>query len=166
MAFTQRFGMSTAIEKKAGQSKEAQRLEVRSLIHLAGEPISHFWPMETFIHHNPLHGLEHLEFHQAIERARQILGGQGYQSNRYYQNLYQEGRITDEHITDAILPLTNNRLVTIGERNISDMEVLRTVLIHGTGLLPEDVRAAAFERTIQDPQAKAVHQLLDSQPRS
>ncbi len=155
--------MATGIEKKADHSKESQRLEVRSLIHLAGEPISHFWPMGTFIHHNPLHGLEHLEFHQAIERARQILGGRGYQSNQYYKKLYKEGRIQDEQITDAVLSLSNNRLVTIGERNISDLEVLRTVLIHGTGWIPEDVRAAAFERTIQNPQAKTVYQLLQSQ---
>ncbi|UCE64281.1 MAG: DUF2309 family protein, partial [Nitrospirota bacterium] len=156
--------MTTAIEKKIDQSKESQRIEVRSLINLAGEPISHFWPMETFIHHNPLHGLEHLEFQQAVERARQILGGQGYQSNREYQNLYREGRIKDEYITDAVLPLSKNHFVTIGNRNISNLEILRTVLIHGTGTIPEDVRAAAFDRAIQDHQAKSMYQLLQSQP--
>ena len=154
--------MPTDIEKEADQSKESQRIEVRSLINLAGEPISHFWPMGTFIHHNPLHGLEDLEFHQAIERARQIMGGRGYQSNQYYLNLYKEGRIQDEHITDAVVPLTNNRLVTIGNRNISDLEVLRTVLIHGTGLIPEDVRAVAFERIIQSPEVKTIFELLQT----
>lgn len=155
-----------AIENKADKSRELLRIEVRSLINLAGEPISHFWPMTTFIHHNPLHGLEHLEFQKAIDRAHQILGGQGYQSNREYQNLYREGRIGDKHITDAVMSLSHNRLVTIGKRNISDLEIFRTLLIYGTGAITQDVREAEFERALQDQQANAIYQHLQSQPLS
>ena len=49
--------------------KDFQRMELRSLVNLAGEPISHYWPMKTFIHHNPLHGLEHLSFDEAIKQG-------------------------------------------------------------------------------------------------
>jgi hypothetical protein len=41
------------------------RLKIRAMIHVAAEPIPYFWPMRTFIHHNPLHGLEHLPFKEA-----------------------------------------------------------------------------------------------------
>ncbi len=42
------------------------REKVREHILEASEPIAPFWPMKTFIHHNPIHGLEHLPFDQAI----------------------------------------------------------------------------------------------------
>ena len=154
--------MTTGLEPQIAQSRESERIEVRSLINLAAELISNFWPMQTFIHHNPIHGLEHLEFRQAIERARQILGGQGYQANREYQQLYQAGRIAEEHITDAVMPFSHNHLITIEGRNISDLEVLRTVLIHGTGTIPRDVREAAFDRAIQDQHAQAIFHRLQS----
>ena len=154
--------MTTGFDLQTAQSRESERIEVCSLINLAAELISNFWPMQTFIHHNPIHGLEHLEFREAIERARRILGGQGYQANREYQRLYKAGRIAEEHITDAVMPFSQNHVVTIGGRNISDLEVLRTVLIHGTGTIPQDVREAAFDRTIQDPNAHAIFRLLQS----
>jgi len=31
-----------------------RRLKIRATVHVAGEPIPFFWPMRTFIHHNPL----------------------------------------------------------------------------------------------------------------
>lgn len=135
---------------EAESFKEIERIEVRSLIHLAGETISHFWPMQTFIHHNPLHGLEHLEVHQAIARAETFLGGRGYLSNQAFRDLYRQGRILESPITDAVTPLAENRYVTIGTRNISHLEILRTLLIHGTGDIPEDVRDAVFLHALRD----------------
>ena len=51
-----------------------KRLRIRALVYVAGEPIPSFWPMRTFIHHNPLFGLEHLPFEAAVARvARHLL---------------------------------------------------------------------------------------------
>ena len=83
-------------------SKDAQRMEIRSFVQLASEPISHFWPMQTFIHHNPLHGLEHLPFGSAIEQGRKFLGGKGYLSSKEYRKYYQQGRITQDAIDEAL----------------------------------------------------------------
>ena len=40
-----------ALEQRA--FTDAERMELRSHVELAGEAISSYWPMRTFIHHNP-----------------------------------------------------------------------------------------------------------------
>ncbi|HVO92611.1 MAG TPA: putative inorganic carbon transporter subunit DabA, partial [Terriglobales bacterium] len=65
-------------EIRAGVYTESQRMELRTLIHLASEAVSYYWPMRTFVHHNPLHGLEDLPFEEAVQRAQRLLGGKGY----------------------------------------------------------------------------------------
>ncbi|MFZ1745301.1 MAG: DUF2309 domain-containing protein [Nitrospirales bacterium] len=142
--------MTVSTAREVESHKELERIEVRSLIHLAGETISQFWPMQTFIHHNPLHGLEHLNIHQAIVQAETFLGGRGYLPNEEYRNLYRQGRILDEAITDAVMPFSENRYVTIGTRNISHIEVLRTILIHGSGMIPHDIKDAVFDSLRRD----------------
>ena len=46
-----------------------QRLKIRAMVYVAGEPIPYFWPMRSFIHHNPLHGLERRPFEDAVEEV-------------------------------------------------------------------------------------------------
>ena len=50
-------------------------------------------PISTFIHTNPLHGLEHLPFEQAVAEAERLLGGRPYLPNKEYRLLYRSGRI-------------------------------------------------------------------------
>ena len=50
--------MSLVEEKNTDNPMDSQREELQSLVKKASGPISHYWPMKTFIHHNPLHGLE------------------------------------------------------------------------------------------------------------
>jgi uncharacterized protein YbcC (UPF0753/DUF2309 family) len=129
-------------------SKDAQRMEIRSLVKLASEPISHFWPMQTFIHHNPLHGLEHLPFGDAIEQGRRFLGGQGYLSNKEYRNYYQQGRITQEAIQEALKDQTHNQIIAIGGQKISHLEALCMILINGDGYTAPDVASAVLEASL------------------
>ena len=49
--------------------------------------MAQFWPMKRFVHHNPIHGLEHLPFDRAVREAQHLLGGNGYLSNREYRQL-------------------------------------------------------------------------------
>ncbi|MCE5387471.1 MAG: DUF2309 domain-containing protein [Acidithiobacillus sp.] len=71
------------------------RLKVRSMIYVAGEPIPRFWPMRTFIHHNPLFGLEHLPFPDAVEEGSRLFHGQGYLTRQQYQEYRKEGKVDD-----------------------------------------------------------------------
>ncbi len=71
------------------------RLKVRSMVYVASEPIPRFWPMRTFIHHNPLYGLEHRPFVEAVAEGSRLFHARGYLDRGQYQEYRREGRIDD-----------------------------------------------------------------------
>ena len=156
--------------KELVASKEAQRMEIRSFVQLANEPISHFWPMQTFIHHNPLHGLEHLPFQDAIEQGRKFLGGNGYLSNNEFRKYYQQGRISLEAIHEALKDQTHNQHIAIGNRKISHLEALRTILTQGSGYTAPDVASTILQVSLPDNDVKRLrdklHMLSESKSHS
>lgn len=112
---------------------DAERMELRSHVELAGEAISSYWPMRTFIHHNPLHGLEDLPFDQAVKRGEQLLGGKGYLPGALYRRYFEQGRICQEDLTEVLAPLASERRVLFAGREVSHPEVLRLSMVHGLG---------------------------------
>ncbi len=79
-----------------------KRLRLRTMIHVAGEVVPFFWSMRNFIHHNPLHELEHLPFDRAIEEGKRIFGGRGFMRRRDYRRLYEKGVIKRRNLEDSI----------------------------------------------------------------
>ena len=59
-------------------------------------------PIKDFVHHNTLHGFEHLPFAEALEKARGLTGAEGYLPDAQFRALYRDGRITREDL-DAVL---------------------------------------------------------------
>ncbi|MEK8089736.1 DUF2309 domain-containing protein [Thermithiobacillus plumbiphilus] len=70
-----------------------RQLKIRAMVHVAGEPIPFFWPMRTFIHHNPLHGLEHMPFSEAVAEGRRLFHAQGYLPRSTYQEYLVRGKV-------------------------------------------------------------------------
>ncbi len=153
-----------------------KREQVRREIGEAHEPVAHFWPMKTFIHHNPIHGLEHLPFDQAIREARCLSGGNGYLPNAEYRRLYREGRITEAGVKRAFervgMRETTPAGVRVGGRPVTAADVRRVHLVCGIETLdpallswalsgggatrrfrhdlPGDARRRIIERTIRE----------------
>ncbi len=118
-----------ALEQRA--FTDAQRMELRSHVELAGEAIAAYWPMRTFIHHNPLHGLEHLPFDQAVKRGEQLLGGKGYLAGALYRRYFAQGRISQEDIAQVLAPLASDRRVMFAGRELSHLDLLRHSMVQG-----------------------------------
>jgi uncharacterized protein YbcC (UPF0753/DUF2309 family) len=85
------------------------RLKIRSMIHVAAEPLPLFWPMRTFIHHNPLHGLEHLPFHDAALRGAKLFRARAFLSRAEYQRLLAEDAIDRDWLKRAVTEFVATR---------------------------------------------------------
>ncbi len=106
-------------------------MELRGVVRLAGEVIAQYWPMRTFVHHNPLHSLEYLPFEETVRRGKQFMGGNGYLPGPVYREYLKSGRIQSRHLDDALKPLVHDKHVVIGSRPVSHGDVLRACLAEG-----------------------------------
>lgn len=79
-----------------------RKLKIRAMIYVAGEPIPNFWPMRSFIHHNPLHGLEHLPFAEAVEEGRRMFHANGFLKRADYQRYLVEGKVDRSVLTAEV----------------------------------------------------------------
>ncbi len=110
---------------------DTQRMELRSYVQLAGEAVSPYWPMRTFIHHNPLHGLESLPFEQAVQQGQNLFGGRGYLGNQDYRRHLVSGRITEHDLLTALEPLALDKRILFTGRHLSHLDVLASVMRNG-----------------------------------
>ena len=110
---------------------ETRRMELRGIVQLAGEVIAQYWPMRTFVHHNPLHSLEYLPFEETVRRGKQFMGGDGYLPSHLYRQYLKAGRITPAHLDAALKPLVHDKHLAIGSRTVTHGDVLRACLAEG-----------------------------------
>jgi uncharacterized protein YbcC (UPF0753/DUF2309 family) len=106
-------------------------MELRGVVRLAGEVIAQYWPMRTFVHHNPLHSIEYLPFEEAVKRGKQFMGGNGYLPSHLYREYLKAGRIRSTHLDDALKPRIVDKHVTIGSHRVTHGSVLRACLAEG-----------------------------------
>ena len=124
---------------------ETRRMELRGVIRLASEVIAQYWPMRTFVHHNPLHSLEYLPFEETVTRGKKFLGGNGYLPSERYRHYLRVGRIQAHHMKAAVAPLARNEYATIGLHRVSHGKVLRACLAEGLCAPTEDPLDARWE---------------------
>ena len=134
---------------------ETRRMELRGVVKVAGEVIAQYWPMRTFVHHNPLHSLEYLPFEETVRRGHQFLGGNGYLPSHQYRAYLKSGRIKLEDLDAALKPLVRDTHVLIGSHRLAHGEVLRACLTEG---LCEPV-VEPLETELPDPSKELIDQL-------
>ena len=114
--------------------------ETSTLLHQieeAVEPVSQFWPMKSFVHHNPIHGLEHLPFDEAIREAKHLFGAEGYLPNDEYRDFFQSGRIQERSVDRALAHVgpKTDASISIASRAFTAAEVQRIHFLHGIDAL-------------------------------
>ena len=142
---------------KTAHYTEAQRMALRSQVKLASEIVASYWPMRTFIHHNPLHELETLRFEEAVGEGARVLGGRGYLPNEQYRRYYRGGRIRPSDVDAVLRPLAQGGSVGIGGREVTQLDVLRAHLLHGISAPADESLEAQAE---QDPEQEVLTGLM------
>jgi uncharacterized protein YbcC (UPF0753/DUF2309 family) len=139
--------------------------EVRALVHRASAVIAHYWPMTSFVHHNPIRSLESFQFEEAVKLGRRFIGGRGYLSNEQYRQLVKAGRIKQEHLDAAIRSVARDEELELAGRRISHCEVLRAHILMGITPPGDETIAAFVDRSsisgkilahVQNPAGNAV----------
>ncbi len=59
-------------------------------------------PIKDFVHHNTLHAVQHLPFHEGVATAARVFGARSYLPLEDYQRMYRRGRIKDFAIEWAL----------------------------------------------------------------
>ncbi|HEY4000140.1 MAG TPA: DUF2309 domain-containing protein [Candidatus Xenobia bacterium] len=110
---------------------ESRRMEMRGIVRIASESVARYWPMRTFVHHNPLADLESVPFDQAVRLGRQRLGGRGYLACQAYRSYLTSGRIQPAQLDTALSAIARDEYVELGASRVSHGDVLRAALVHG-----------------------------------
>ncbi|MCA1803771.1 MAG: DUF2309 domain-containing protein [Xanthomonadaceae bacterium] len=91
-------------------------------------------PIQDFVHHNTLHGFEHLPFPEALAEAERITGAHGYLPEEQYRAYYREGRISDQdllQVLDADAGLdAQGELFRVQEQVFRKRDLYRAALVH------------------------------------
>ena len=78
------------------------RTRIRDCIHHLEHLLPGQAPIRDFVHHNTLHGYQHLGFREALARSRDATGNRGYLPAERFRAYLAEGRITREDLLAVI----------------------------------------------------------------
>lgn len=84
-------------------------MNIAQMLDTVKHTVPHYWPIGSFIHHNPLKGFEGLHFKEALDKAQSIFGGKVYMDSSYYMGLYTEGKIDDAILDKNIMHVLSEK---------------------------------------------------------
>ena len=80
--------------------------DIRALLRQVIEHFEHVLPAQAairdFVHHNTLHGFQHLPFPQALAAAHKVTGTYGYLPEEQFHACYRAGRISREDLEQVL----------------------------------------------------------------
>ncbi len=129
---------------------DMQRMELRTYVSLAGDVIARVWPMTSVIARNPLQGLEHLHFEDAVQRGEQLFGGSGTLSVESYREAFGRGRIQMRDLEAVLKPRATDQQIVFGGQMVSHLDVLRAVMLAGGHATQSSGRSVTAEASSEE----------------
>ncbi|EXJ15179.1 DUF2309 domain-containing protein [Imhoffiella purpurea] len=85
------------------------KLRIRAMIYVAAEPVPLFWPMRSFISRNPLHGLAHLPFDEAVDKGADLFRARRFLPRPTYQGYLKRGLVDRDALEQGVRRFLENR---------------------------------------------------------
>ncbi|WP_139558932.1 DUF2309 domain-containing protein [Methylotetracoccus oryzae] len=129
-------------------------------------------PLLDFVHHNTLHGYQHLPFAQALTELERITGVRAYPSETTFRSWYAAQRIEQEDL-DAVLSQSTDLepdtvVLEIGATKVRRRELYRLAMVYGIEPTTREAlrwmsrESGIFDRIMDDIPPGARHRLLQA----
>jgi uncharacterized protein YbcC (UPF0753/DUF2309 family) len=121
------------------ETRQTQPQDPRARLRAAIAHFEHVLPgqaaIRDFVHHNTLHGFQHLPFPEAIAQAHRVTGSYGYLPAESFRGFYRDGRITQadlEQVIDADPALQGEDILfeTASGTAVKRRDVILNALLH------------------------------------
>lgn len=120
------------------EEHENREVSCRDLVAKAIEHLDHVLPaqapIQDFVHHNTLHGFQHLPFEQALEEAEKLTGISAYHTEDKNREFYRQGRINDADLMAAFTQHPNlqheEAVCKLDDKIIYRKDVYRVALLY------------------------------------
>jgi hypothetical protein len=86
----------------ASSTSDNQRAWLHELVHHLEHVLPAQASIKDFVHHNTLHGFQHLPFREALAEAERVIGAHGYLPVEAFRGFFREGRIDSSDLNAAL----------------------------------------------------------------
>jgi len=134
---------------------------------LIGDAIAHLdhvlpgqAPIHDFVHHNTLHGFQHLPFEQALEEFSQLTGIACYLPAQQFREFYRQGRINDDDLDGVLRQQFAETLTEAVGGGINRHQLYRAAMLQDLSATTPAQLAWYFAEQQVAPQTAALWQAL------